>query len=74
LRLVTVATYEQPFQAELALALLADAEIPARSAGDHLSGLSTFFSGQRPGIQIQVPEDRADEALALLEATATDRR
>lgn len=72
MRLVTVATFEHPYQVELALALLADAGIPARRAGAYLEGLGTFFSGQPRALRVEVPEDYAPEARALLEDSCPD--
>jgi hypothetical protein len=68
MRLVTVATYDHPYQAHLAVAVLEDAGIPSRLSGEYLHGMSTFFSGRAGGVKVQVPEDRAGEARELLAA------
>lgn len=66
-RLATLATFDHPYQADLVIALLADAGIPARRAGAYLPGMSTFFSGQVSNVRVEVPEDRLEEARALIE-------
>jgi len=71
-RLQTVATFDHVFQADLAVALLADAGIPAKQAGTYVHGLSSFFSSKSVGVNVQVPEDRADEARELLSAAEGD--
>lgn len=66
MRLVTIASYEHPYEADLALALLADAGIPARRAGAYLPGMSTFFSGKMEMVRVEVPSDLAEEARVVL--------
>jgi transglutaminase-like putative cysteine protease len=67
-RLVSIARYEFPYQAHLAVALLADAGIPARVTGEALHGMTSIFSSEAGGVRVEVAEDRADEARALLAA------
>lgn len=67
MRLITVGTYHHPYQADLAIALLADAGIPARRSGSYLEGLGSFFASDSPGpLRVEVPEDQAEEARTLL--------
>jgi hypothetical protein len=72
MRLVTIARYDRPYQAHLAVTLLADADIPAHVAGERDHGLSSIFSPARGGVQLRVPEGLADEARAILEAAETE--
>lgn len=73
MQLVTVATYDHTFQADLAVALLNDAGIPARQRGTFVHGLSSIFSSKSGGISVEVPEDRGDEARELLAAAEQDQ-
>lgn len=67
--LVTVSRHNSPGEAELVLALLADADIPAHIVGaPHPTGVA-FFGGDDKGIRIEVPEEHAEAALELLNAT-----
>lgn len=68
MRLITIAQYDRPYQAHLAVALLEDAGIPSRIANEHLHGLTTFFSPKAGGVKLQVPEVHAEEARELLAA------
>lgn len=67
-RLIPVARYDFPYQAHLAVALLADAGIPARVTGEALHGMASIFSSEAGGVRVEVPEERAEEARTLLAA------
>lgn len=63
---VTVSRHQSPGEAEVVLALLADAGIPAQLAGaPHPTGVA-FFSGENKGIRIEVPEEHVETALELI--------
>jgi len=66
MKLVTVARFAQAPQAHLAAALLADAEIPARVVGEHAGGLVPVFMSGKGAVRLEVPEEYAEEARALL--------
>lgn len=67
--LVTVSRHNSPGEAELVLTLLADAGIPAHLAGAPHPTAVAFFGGDDKGIRIEVPEEHAEAALELLNAT-----
>lgn len=66
-RFVTIARRETLGAAHLAKTLLEDAEIPCFLANTDQAGLSTMYDSSRRGIEIKVPENRLDEARAVLE-------
>lgn len=66
MRLVTVAVYPHAHQAHLARALLEDAGIPCFVANEHSAFLRPFFPSPGDGVRVQVPEDAAEEARAVL--------
>lgn len=72
MRLVTISRYDRPYQAHLAVALLADADIPAHVVGEPSHSLSSIFSSRSSGVQLQVPADRVEEAKTILEAAETE--
>lgn len=64
--LVTVATYSQPYEAHLAQQRLQEAGIPAFIANEHTISINWLYSNALGGVQVLVPEDRAEEARRLL--------
>lgn len=67
MRLVTVAVYPHSHQAHLARALLNDAGISSFIANEY-GVVLPFFSPTDDGVRVQVPEDAAEEARAVLRA------
>ena len=60
---VVVAKYPTEFEAALTKNMLVDAGIPSEIAG----GMTAGFRAETPGmVQVLVPGDRAQEALALI--------
>lgn len=68
MRLETVARFDSPAQARLAEALLRDAGIPCRVAGEGEHALTPFFTPRRGAVRLEVPETFAEEARAVLAA------
>jgi putative signal transducing protein len=66
-RLVTVATFDQPAQARLAENALKDAGIRAAVSDDNLVGMDWLLSYAVRGVKVQVWEEDADRAVAVLE-------
>lgn len=66
MRFVTVARFERPYQAHLAAALLEDTGIPCTVSGEGLHGMTSFFSPRQGQVRLEVPEEHADEARAVL--------
>jgi hypothetical protein len=67
-RLVTVATFDGPTQAQLARGVLADAGIRAVLTDEETVSLFWHLSNAVGGIKVQVMEADADRAVAALEA------
>ncbi|MFN0110089.1 MAG: putative signal transducing protein [Blastocatellia bacterium] len=64
--LVTIATYTIPYKAQLAKGLLEANDIPAFAADEHLSSINWLYVNAIGGIRLQVTEDNAEQAKALL--------
>jgi len=65
-RLVTVARYDVKGDAQLAKTQLKDAGIPCMLANEDQSGLTTVFDATKGGVEIKVPDERAEEARDVL--------
>lgn len=67
---IAVATFASGFEADVAVAVLGAAGIPARAAGNDLVGIfgPGFMGASARGVDVLVPADAADEARALLDA------
>ncbi|MFQ5482880.1 MAG: DUF2007 domain-containing protein [Nitrospinaceae bacterium] len=64
--LVTAATFSQPYEAHLAQQRLQEAGIPAFIVNEHTISINWLYSNALGGVQVQVPEDRVQEARGLL--------
>jgi len=64
--LVTIATYSQPYEAHLAQQRLRQAGIPAFIANEHTISINWLYSNALGGVQVLVPEDRAEDARRVL--------
>lgn len=69
-RLITVARYDTAGDAQLAKTQLEDADIPCMLSNEDQSGLTTLFEATKGGVQVKVPEDRAEEARDVLSMDA----
>jgi len=70
---VTVATYGAVFEAEFAAATLQEAGIPARTTGAHVGIFGIGYQGpSHHGVEVQVPQQRADDAADLLASLEPD--
>jgi predicted RNA-binding Zn-ribbon protein involved in translation (DUF1610 family) len=65
-RLVTIARYSTPFEANMAKSMLESAGIPAFVADEYTIGINWLYSNALGGVKLQVPESFASEALDLL--------
>jgi hypothetical protein len=67
---VTVATLASGFEADLTVAVLGAAGIPARAYGNDLTGLfgPGFQGPSARGVDVLVPADAYDEARGVLQA------
>jgi hypothetical protein len=74
LRWVEVVTYGAVFQADMAVAMLEEAGIPARvGGGEHVGIFGAGFQGwTNRGVPVLVPQHRAEEARELLEETPAE--
>ena len=70
-RWVAVTTVASGFEADVAVAVLGAAGIPARAAGNDLTGIfgPNFQGPTARGVDVLVPEDAADEARTVLAET-----
>jgi hypothetical protein len=67
-RWVPVAGFGAVYEAEMAKARLERAGIPCIVRGSHVGIFGPGFAGPTPhGVQLVVPEDRLEEARAILE-------
>jgi hypothetical protein len=64
--LVTVATFFQPIQAELAKSELAAEGIPAFIQGGEFASMAWHLTVANRGVKVQVPKERAERALEIL--------
>ena len=67
-KLVTVAKYCYPYEADLAKARLEAEGIPAFAADEHIVRLDWFYSNAVGGIRVQVAEHDAELAKEILAA------
>lgn len=65
-RLVTVARFDYPFQAQLARTRLGDAGIPSTVENEDMTGLHMIFNMSLSGVKVKVPADYYDAAEELL--------
>ncbi len=65
-RLVTVARFEYPYQAQLARTRLGEAGIPSTVENEDMTGLHMFFNMSLSGVKLKVPESYYDEAEHIL--------
>ena len=66
-RLVTVARFVYPYQAQLARPRLGEAGIPSLVENEDMTGLHMMFNMSLSGVKVKVPEDYYDEAEQVLE-------
>jgi hypothetical protein len=64
--LTTIATYETPALAHVAKSRLVDEEIPCFIADEHIIGMNMFLSVAVGGVKLQVPQEHAGHARAIL--------
>lgn len=69
--LITVATYNQIYLADLARARLLDYDIPCVIQDQNMVGMNLFYSNAVGGIKLQVPERFAELALTILNGPGT---
>jgi hypothetical protein len=67
-KLVTVARYSMPYEANLAKSILDSAGIPAFVADEFTIGMNWLYSNALGGVKLQVPESLAFDAQELLVA------
>jgi hypothetical protein len=65
---VAIATFASGFEADVAVAVLGAAGIPARAAGNDLTGIfgPGFQGASARGVDVLVPADAAEEGRAIL--------
>jgi hypothetical protein len=66
-RLVTVARFDYPYQAQLARTRLGDAGIPSTVENEDMTGLHMIFNMSLSGVKVKVPEDYYNKAEQLLD-------
>jgi len=75
-KLVTIATFSTPFDANMAKSVLESADIPVFIADEYTIGINWLYSNALGGVKVQVPESVACEARGILalqtEQPATD--
>jgi hypothetical protein len=71
-RLVTVATYSEPLEAQIGRANLASHGIHAFIADEHLSTLNPHYIGAALGIRLQVLHPDLERASEILKSTPED--
>jgi hypothetical protein len=64
--MVTIATFGEPLEANLAKGYLESAGIPAFLADEQTVGIAWHLTNAIGGIKLQVADDRADEAQSIL--------
>ena len=69
---VVVRAFTNVPDAHVARSVLDAASIPTRIADEHLVAADWLYSNAIGGVKLLVPEDRAEEALAVLDAIPTD--
>ncbi len=67
-KLVTIASYSTPYEANMVQAQLAAAGIPAFVADEYTIGMNWLYSNALGGVKVQVPVSLAQEAQQLLAA------
>lgn len=70
--LTTIAHYSFPLEAQIAKARLASEGIPGFIADEHTIGMDWLYSNALGGVRLQVPEQFAAEAVALLAQDFSD--
>ena len=65
-KLVTVASFNMPYQAHLAKTRLEAADIPVFIRDEHLISINQLYSPALGGVKVQVPENHLKEAQAIL--------
>jgi hypothetical protein len=69
--LITIATYNQIYLADLAKARLLDYDVPCVIQDQNMVGMNLFYSNAVGGIKLQVPERFAEIALSILNGPGT---
>lgn len=69
---VVVRAFTSVPDAHVARSVLDAANIPTRVADEHVVAADWLYSNAIGGVKLLVPEDRAEEAIAVLDATPTD--
>lgn len=69
---VVVRAFTSVPDAHVARSVLDAAGIPTRIADEHLVAADWLYSNAIGGVKLLVPDDRAVEAVAILDATATE--
>jgi len=65
-KLVTIATFSTPFDANMAKSVLESAGIPVFVADEFTIGMNWLYSNALGGVKVQVPESVACEARGIL--------
>ncbi len=65
-KLVTVASFNMPYQAHLAKARLEVADIPVFIRDEHLISINQLYSPALGGVKVQVPGENLQEAQEIL--------
>ena len=65
-KLVTIATFSTPFDANMAKSVLESAGIPVFIADEYTIGMNWLYSNALGGVKVQVPESVACEAREIL--------
>jgi hypothetical protein len=64
--LTTIARFSFPFEAQIAKSKLEAMGIPAFVADEHTINMDWLYSNAMGGVRLQVLQEQADEAIALL--------
>ena len=67
-KLIPIATFSFPHEAQIAKANLESAEIPAFIENEHTINTNWLFSNAIGGVRVMVPENYAQKALSILES------
>lgn len=67
-KLVTIASFNMPYQAHLAKTRLEAADIPVFIRDEHTISINQLYSPALGGVKVQVPEDRLKEARDILDS------
>jgi ribosomal protein S27AE len=73
-RFITVATFRYPVEAHLAKSKLESEGIEVYVADENIVAINWLYSNAVGGVKVQVREDEADRARALLQAPQPERR